>query len=406
VTTVDPGRLARDIECISSFSETDTATGHSRPTFSSAWAKAREYVMRQAREAGCDVRVDAAGNLHARRTSFGWDRPAWLCGSHIDSVPTGGKYDGVTGVATALEAIRAAPGAPVELVVFAEEEGTTFGLGMLGSQAWTGALDVPRLSSVKNAQGKTFLEAGAPYGVDGGRLGSEKMVPSRYLGLVEVHVEQGASMWRDGVPLAVVTAINGRRQYSCVLQGSANHAGSTTMDDRRDALAGAAEIIRYLESLAHDLADGAPGTVITVGRIEVHPNAINVIAGRAAFTIDFRSSSEAVMDRGEVRLLARLPKLAAARGLKIELSRTEILPVVPLDAGVCGRLRDAARRLDHDIPDAVSGALHDSAILAPLLPTAMLFVASKDGISHNPAELSRIEDITLAARVLVEAFTT
>ena len=401
---VDPARIARDIECIASFSETDRSAGHSRPTFSPAWAQAREYVLQQAREAGCETRVDAAGNLHARRPSLGWDAPAWLCGSHIDSVPTGGRFDGVTGVVTALEVLRAAPGAPVELIVFAEEEGTTFGLGMLGSKAWTGALDAAALSSVRNAQGQSFLEAGAAFGVDADRLAAERLAPSRYLGLVEVHVEQGAGMWRDHVPLAVVTAINGRRQYRCSLQGAANHAGSTTMEDRRDALAGAAEIIRYLESLARDLADGSPRTVITVGRIEVHPNAINVVPGRAAFSIDFRSSSEPVISRGEERLLARLPRLAGARGLAIQLQQTETLPVVPLDASVCQRLRAAAGRLGLQLPDAASGALHDSAILAPLVPTAMLFVASKDGISHNPAEESRVEDIALAARVVVEAF--
>ncbi len=404
MSAVDAGRLARDIECIAGFSEAAPSIGHSRPTFSPAWAQARDYVVRQAREAGCEVRVDAAGNLHARRPALGWDTPAWLCGSHIDSVPTGGKYDGVTGVVTALEVLRAAPDAPVELVVFAEEEGTTFGLGMLGSKAWVGNLDAAGLSAVKNARGESFLEAGAAHGVDGGRLAAERLDPSRYRGLVEVHVEQGAAMWRSGVPIAVVTAINGRRQYWCILEGAANHAGSTTMEDRRDALAGAAEIIRYLESLAHDLADGAPGTVITVGRIEAYPNALNVIAGRAAFSIDFRSPSEPVLARGEERLAARRPKLAAARGLRMDLSRTEILPVVPLDTAVCARLRDAARRLGHAIPDAASGALHDSAIVAPFLPTAMLFVSSRDGISHNPAEHSRVEDIALAAQVLVEAF--
>ena len=404
MTAVDAGRIGRDIECIAAFSETEAAVGHSRPTFSPSWARAREYVMQQARDAGCEIRVDAAGNVHARRPPLGWEAPAWLCGSHIDSVPTGGRFDGVTGVVTALEVLRAAPGAPVELIVFAEEEGTTFGLGMLGSKAWAGSLDAERLSAVKNAQGQSFLEAGAGYGVDPARLAAERLSPSRYRGLVEVHVEQGASMWRNRIPLAVVTAINGRRQYRCSLTGAANHAGSTTMEDRRDALAGAAEILRYLESLAYDLADGTPGTVITVGRIEVHPNAINVIAGRAAFSIDFRSPSEAVLGRGEQRLLARLPKLAGARGLGIHLQQTEMLPVVPMDAAVCARLREAAGRLGVSLPDAASGALHDSAIIAPLLPTAMLFVASKDGISHNPAEESRVQDIELAARVLAEAF--
>ena len=401
---VDAGRMAKDIEAIACCSETDPGTGHSRPTFSPAWKAARDYVVREAEAAGCRIRVDAAGNLHARQAALGWETPAWLCGSHIDSVPTGGKYDGVVGVVVALELLRAAPWAPLELILFAEEEGTTFGLGMLGSKAWAGALGPAELSALRNAGGQDYLRAGAEHGVDPERLAAERLVPGSYRGLVEVHVEQGASMWRAGVPLAVVTAINGRRQFWCALEGTANHAGSTRMEDRRDALAGAAEIIRYLESLGRDLSEDTASTVLTVGRIDVQPNALNVIPGRAAFSIDFRSPSEAVLDRGEERLRVRLPKLAAARGLEIDLARTEVLPVVPLDGGVCERLRQAAQQLDLRLPDAASGALHDTAILAPLVPAAMLFVASRDGISHNPAEFSRIEHIALAARVLAEAF--
>ena len=401
---VDTGRLARDIEAIGGLSEAPPSTGYSRPTFSPSWRRARDYVAREAEAAGCHTRIDAAGNLHARPAGLGGESRAWLCGSHVDSVPTGGKYDGVTGVVAALELLRTAPAIPVELIVFAEEEGTTFGLGMLGSKAWTGALGPGDLAALHNAEGRSYLEAGADHGVDARRLAAERFPASAYRGMVEVHVEQGASLWRTGEPLAVVTAINGRRQFLCVLEGAANHAGSTTMDDRRDALAGAAECIRYLESLARDLRAGdSDNTVITVGRLDVHPNAVNVIPGRTAFSIDFRSSSDEVLDRGEERLRSRLGRFAAGRGLAIVLERTESLPVVPMDGGVCERLREAGRRIDARLPDVTSGALHDTAILAPLLPAAMLFVASKDGISHNPAELSRVEHIALSVRVLGEA---
>jgi allantoate deiminase len=400
---VDAARMARDIDAIAGFSQTDPALGCNRPTFSPAWRKARDYVIREAEAAGCRTRVDAAGNVHARPSALEWGARAWLCGSHVDSVPTGGKYDGVTGVVAALELLRTSPRAPVELIVFAEEEGTTFGLGMLGSKAWAGTIGASELAALKNAEGQSYLEAGAGHGVDAGRLQAERFSGAGYFGLVEVHVEQGASLWAAGEPLAVVTAINGRRQYSCILTGTANHAGSTRMEDRRDALAGTADCIHYLESLAHDLCSDVVHTVITVGRMEVQPNALNVIPGRVAFTIDFRSPVEAVLDRGEERLRARLSKFASGRGLSIELTRTEALPVVPMDAGVCARLREAAARVDVRLPDATSGALHDTAILAPLLPSAMLFVASKDGISHNPAELSRVEHIALAVRILAEA---
>ena len=401
---VDGRRIARDIETIAGFTEQDPKIGHSRPTFSPAWRKARDYVIREAETAGCVARVDAAANLHARQAGLDWETPAWLCGSHVDSVPTGGKYDGVVGVAVALEVLRAVPRAAVELIVFAEEEGTTFNLGMLGSRAWVGTLGSAQLRSLRNAEGKDYPSAGADHGVDIGRLEAERFPAQRYRGMVEVHVEQGPSLWKSGEPLAVVTAINGRRQYLCTLTGAANHAGSTKMADRNDALAGAAQCMAFLESLGRELDREAAHTVITVGRLEVHPNALNVIPGRVGFSIDFRSPVDALLQSGEERLRAQLLQIASARGLDIEIVCTEQLPVVPMDRGMCDMLRDAARRLDLRLPDAKSGALHDSAIVAPFLPSVMLFVASRDGISHNPAEFSRIEHIAQAARVLVEAF--
>jgi allantoate deiminase len=402
---VDSGRLARDIEAIAGFSEQDPAVGYSRPTFSPAWRKARDYVIQEAKAAGCMTRVDAAGNVHARPVGLGWDAPAWLCGSHVDSVPTGGKYDGVVGVVVALEVLRANPAAPVELVVFAEEEGTTFSLGMLGSKAWAGTLDAAQLRSLRNAEGRDYLSAGAGHGVQPERLEQERFSAGRYRGLVEAHVEQGASLWKAGEPLAVVTGINGRRQYQCALTGAANHAGSTKMTDRRDALAGAAQCISLLESLGREMDREAGHTVITVGQLEVHPNALNVIPGRVRFSIDFRSPSDQVLQRGEEEMRGQLLRAASQRGLDLEMLCMEMLPAVPLDPGMCRMLHEAAARLDFKLPEVSSGALHDTAILAPFLPSAMLFVASKDGISHNPAEFSRIEHIALAARVLVEAFS-
>jgi hydantoinase/carbamoylase family amidase len=403
--SVDSRRLARDIEAIARFSEEDPAIGYSRPTFSASWRKARDYVIHEAEAAGCVTRVDAAGNVHARSAGLGWETPAWLCGSHVDSVPTGGKYDGVVGVAVALEVLRAAPEAPVELVVFAEEEGTTFSLGMLGSKAWAGTLGAEHLRSLRNAQGKSYIDAGTDHGVHPERLDAERLSAGSYRGLVEAHVEQGLSLWNAGEPLAVVTSINGRRQYRCALTGAANHAGSTGMSDRRDALAGAAESVVLLEALGKELDRETGHTVVTVGRLDAHPNSVNVIAGSVVFSIDFRSPSDQVLQRGDAALRAKVRQAASARGLELEMTCAEELPAVPLDPDVCGMLHAAAARLDLRLPEASSGALHDTAILAPFIPAAMLFVASKDGISHNPAEFSRIEHIALAARVLVEAFS-
>ena len=358
--------------------------------------------------AGCKVRIDSAGNLRARPVAISFDTPAWLSGSHLDSVPHGGNYDGVAGVVAALEVMRASresPKAiPLELVVWSEEEGTTFNLGMLGSRAIAGAITVDQLAGLKNAAGKNFFEAGAGHGAAAEKIAAERVKPTQFVGLIEVHVEQGPGMWNDDTPLAVVTGAAGRRQYACTLVGVANHAGSTSMDDRRDALAGAAEIITALEHLARELAHH---TVITVGQLNCRPNAINVIAEEVSFTIDFRTPSTELLARGDKMIQALVAKIAEARHLLMSIDVSESLPAVEFDRRVCNRLlRCATKCLGHDVPQTISGALHDAVIFAPLVPTAMLFIASRDGISHNAEEFSRAEDIAAAATVLAECVRT
>ena len=195
-------RIQRDVEAIAAFTATP-GEGASRPTFSPEWRAARDYVADQLHACGCEVRIDAAGNLHARPAALPWDRPAWLSGSHVDTVPNGGNFDGVVGVVAPLELLRAAAeegraDLPLELAVFAEEEGTTFGLGMLGSRAWAGTSDAEALSAARNAAGESYLRAGAPHGVRAEALAGETVRPEHYLGMVEVHIEQGASLWRSG----------------------------------------------------------------------------------------------------------------------------------------------------------------------------------------------------------------
>ena len=399
-------RIAADLDLIAGITDTP-GHGSGRPTFTAFWAAARDYVIKQAEAAGCDAIIDAAGNVHIRQTTFGWDRAAWLSGSHVDSVPHGGKFDGVTGVVVPLEILRAAHEAgivvPLELVIFAEEEGTTFNLGMLGSRAWAGTLTRDELSRLKNKQGIDPLAAGQPYGVDADKIGVDVIDPAKYHGLIEVHVEQGPAMWEKNIPVSIVTAINGRRQFRVTIHGVANHAGSTPMGYRHDALAAAAECIIGLEKFPALLS---PDAVLTVGRIEASPNALNVINDRVTFTIDFRSPSNEHLDAGSRAIRQAIAAVVGRRKLTADMAETEILPAVTLDAGVVAALQTAADRIGmKDIPTTSSGALHDAAILAPLLPTAMIFVASKDGISHNPGEESRIEDIAKAAELLAAVVT-
>jgi allantoate deiminase len=394
---ISADRIRADIDAIATFTDTPQR-GTDRPTFSPAWRTARDYIARHAKEAGCKVRIDAAGNLHARHKDIPWEEPVWLSGSHIDSVPNGGNFDGVAGVVIPLEILRTPrEPIPLELIVFAEEEGTTFGLGMLGSRAWTGDLVARQLEQVRNAQGLNYIEAGVDFDVRPSMFMEDKFDPRRYFGLIEAHIEQGPGMWKRDQRLAIVTAIAGRRQYKVTIRGEANHAGSTSMADRKDALVAAATIVLQLEGTANGIGEN---TVATVGRIHVKPDAINVIPAEASFTIDFRSPSNEVLRDGDERIRRLIAQTCDRRGLSHTIEATESAPAVEMNLHLCDRLKQSAARLNITAPPAVSGALHDAAVIAPHLPTAMVFVPSKDGVSHNPAEFSRVEDLALAAEVI------
>ena len=404
---INVDRITSDIVAINRFTETDPTQGYSRPTFSTPWADAREYVLREARNAGAEARNDAAGNLHLRHRSLGWETPAWLSGSHIDSVPTGGQYDGVMGIVAALEILRARPDLPLELVIFAEEEGTTFGLGLLGSRLWTGALPAVQTEQLVNRHGQTFAEAGNIYGVDPSALARRDteaagLERGRYRGMVEIHPEQGLSLWDSGVPVAAVDRINGRRQFELTFTGQGNHAGSTGMTGRRDALAGAAEMVLAVERLGKDLARQREYSVATTGVLSVFPNAANVIPGTVAMSVEARAQDDAVLDDAENGVRRDGAKIAEDRGLAVSVERSEAVLPSPLDDSVAMALQQASARDGEPIPIVPSGALHDAAIVAREIPTAMLFVASRDGISHNPQEYSRHEDIARAAQILAD----
>jgi allantoate deiminase len=403
---IQADRIAADIRAIAACTHTP-GNGATRPTFSPEWAKARDYVISQARKIGCEVRIDAAGNVFMKPASLSL-KPArlraedagaapvktWLCGSHIDTVPHGGDYDGVAGIVVALELLRSAfeeqIDLPLELVIFAEEEGPTFGLGMLGSRAIVGELAAEQLGQLKNKEGQTYLEAGAPYGVKPDELAASRLRPEAHHGLIELHIEQGPGMWRRDQKLAVVTAIAGRQQYLVTLTGEANHAGATSMNDRKDALVAAAQITHGLEALVKKIS---PSAVATVGRMNISPNAINVIPDRVEFTIDFRAPTDDQLRAGDEAIADLVRETCMERLMPVTLRRTEAIPARPMNPKL-------VIALDKDLPVVVSGALHDSAVIAPHLPTVMLFVPSKDGISHNPAEFSRVEDIAEGARVI------
>ncbi|HQY89197.1 MAG TPA: 2-oxo-4-hydroxy-4-carboxy-5-ureidoimidazoline decarboxylase, partial [Tepidisphaeraceae bacterium] len=243
-----------------------------------------------------------------------------------------------------------------------------------------------------NAKQQNYLDAGKSCGVRAEKIESDRLDVTKHFGFIELHIEQGPGMWRRDERLAIVDLIAGRHQLKVSMTGDANNAGATSMQDRRDALAGAAEVIVALEKFIGEVSEQA---VITVGRLDVSPNAINVIAQRVDFTIDFRAQYDEQLNSGNHCIEQIIQDISARRSLEVEIIKTESIPAQPMDSRLIDALRGPAK-----LPIVMSGALHDSSVIAKHLPTAMVFVPSRDGISHNPAEFSRAEDITAATKII------
>lgn len=405
ISTISAERIGRDLDLVAQFREPSSEPGFHRPTFSPSWKKACDYVAEQAQAVGCRIRRDAAGNLRASRVTPSPSHPVWLSGSHLDSVPGGGRFDGVAGVLVALELLRACPEIPLELIVFVEEEGTGFGTALIGSRLWTKSLTWADLEEIRSPKGQKFIDSALPFGLHRKRLetGNFGEPWQNYRGFVEVHVEQGSRLWKRNQSVAVVDAVNGRRQYRGTFVGTPNHAGSTRMEDRFDALSGAAELALALETLGRDLDAQSGAATLTMGSLDLFPNATNVIPGEARFTLDFRSRSAETLSEGDRKIRELLTQIGTRRGLKTGITEIENIAPQTFDPGLCRRLIGAGEKLGFPAEPMASGALHDACVLAPQLPSAMVFVASRDGLSHHPDEFSRTEDLAAACRLVAGA---
>jgi N-carbamoyl-L-amino-acid hydrolase len=364
----------------------------------------RELFASWARDAGLDLRADRAGNLFARREGRELGRAAVMTGSHLDTQPNGGRFDGVFGVLAALEAVRALSdagvdtAAPIDVVVWANEEGGRFPQFCTGSAVYAGAATLEDVRALPAFDGPSYGEE-----LDRVRFaGPEEpgSVPaSAYL---ELHIEQGPVLEREGVKLGVVQGIRGIRKFAVELTGSEAHAGSP-MEGRRDALRAAARVIEALGALG----DESGGASITTGRIEVEPNAPSVVAGAARLLVDVRGAGLDSPD-GVVacaREVAREAVSGSGVSVAIDEESWEYGPVV-FDAELLGALHDAADRTGERSLDMVSPAGHDAGYVAGRVPTAMLFVPCRDGLSHHPAEWAEPEHLELATRVLADTLAT
>ena len=355
-------------------------------------------LLRERMEAmGMTVIVDAAGNLRGLWQPQGLRAKRLIVGSHIDTVPNAGAFDGILGVTMALECAEIAQELklplPIEIIAFSEEEGVRFGVPFIGSRAAAGRFD-PALLKLKDADGVTLEDAIRTFGLDAGEIEKAAIDPDA-LGFLEIHIEQGPALEAEGLQVAAVTAIVGQSRHTLTWTGHANHAGTTPMHLRHDALAGAAEWMVAAESLAQR----TEGLVATVGHLDVEPNAANVIAGAARASLDVRHADDSARKSAVEALLAQAEAIAARRGLALQCARQMDQPAVPMDERLTAFLAEAIEAAGLPVKRMPSGAGHDAMVMASRVPTAMLFLRSPGGISHHPDETVLEEDVAAALEV-------
>jgi allantoate deiminase len=371
---------------------TDVPGTITRTFLSAATRPVQELLRAEMQALGMTVRMDAAGNL---RGLYMGDGPGvLLLGSHIDTVPDAGAYDGVLGVAIALALVRSLRGErlsyAIEVIAFSEEEGVRFGMPFIGSRAVVGALTADELAR-RDADGVSVAEALRGFGLRPERLADAALTPGTFA-FVECHIEQGPELEAEGFALGVVGTIVGQARFELTFRGQANHAGTTPMRLRRDALAAAAGFIAAAERLA--LA--AEGLVATVGMISAGPGAANIVPGRVSCSLDMRHASDALRERMLERLFAETRADCAKRGVEFESRKTSEQASVAMDEGLAAGLMDAAKEAGSAARPMNSGAGHDAMIVARKVPAAMLFLRTPGGVSHHPAESVAVEDVQAA----------
>jgi allantoate deiminase len=386
--------LAADLEEAARIGADDG--GVSRFAWTPELAQANEWLVGRLQELGLETEIDAAGNVLGR-----WEEgegTAVLVGSHLDTVPRGGRYDGALGVLAALEVVRTLKHEgislrrPLWIVSFNDEEGSRYQTGMLGSRAFIGDLDP------EDWRRRGVADAMAAGGFDFERLGEAKAV-DRVGAYLELHIEQGPVLEQEGLDVGIVSGIAGLLGFRVRLTGEANHAGTTPMASRRDALAGAARIVLELRDEARSRGD----MTANVGILTVAPGGFNVIPGTAEFTIDARAGDADTFARAEKFVRDTLERVAAEEQLELEVTKTHRKPPTPLDPGLQDLLAQGAAAEGATARSMPSGAGHDAMVLAKHVPAAMLFVPSRAGISHSPDEYTSPEQCELGARVLARA---
>jgi allantoate deiminase len=390
-------RLTHRLEELAQIGKTPN-NGVKRFSFTKEEQEANKLVEGYMREAGLKVEYDVVGNLIGTLAGSE-DLPTILLGSHIDTVPDGGKFDGPVGVLSAIEVIQTLNEQgvkirhPVKVISFKDEEGSRFGFGMIGSRAVAGTLMEEDLLR-KDEAGITIKQAMKDAGFGDGPLESAKL--DNIKAYLEVHIEQGKVLERKNVGVGNVTGIAGPLWLKFHLQGLAEHAGATPMDQRQDALVGASLIIAEAEKIAKRF----PPAVATVGKIAVKPNAVNVIPSDVEWTIDIRSTDEAQRNEIEQLIKQYAQQVADERDLTLHITELQRIDPVQCDPEIQAMIQESIREMGEEVVSLPSGAGHDGMQFKDRFPIGMIFVKSINGISHNPKELSLDEDIEKGANVL------
>ncbi|WP_353645278.1 Zn-dependent hydrolase [Mesorhizobium sp. WSM2239] len=398
---IDTHRLRRLLDGINGFGFNPDTGGHNRIGYCEADMAVREWFLAQMRSAGLVARRDGVANLFGR---FGpVDGPCIMAGSHLDTVPEGGAFDGALGVAVALECVLAmrdaglSPTLGIEVVATAEEEGR-FG-GMLGSQAISGAVSAEWLSQAADADGVRLTDAMAAQGLDA--MDALQAVRTDISAFLELHVEQGPVLESRSVPIGVAHSVSGVCNLRVRFEGEANHSGTTPMNLRADAFAGLARVGSAIPDII--AARGGENSRITIGKADLRPNFIHTIPGEAEFVVNIRDIDDAAIDALVIAVRHEVEAAARANGLQVEIQEQSRMVPVQLDLGLAAMLHEEAHKLGLEALAMPSGAGHDAQTMQALCPSALIFVPSRGGISHSPREWTDWSDIEKGANLMLSA---
>ncbi|MED4906987.1 Zn-dependent hydrolase [Brevibacillus centrosporus] len=380
---------------------TQEVGGITRLSFSPEERAAKDLVTGFMKEAGLSVREDEVGNLIGRKEGTNPNAPVVLIGSHLDSVPSGGNFDGPLGVLSGVEALQTMNEQgvetehPIEVIAFTDEEGTRFGYGMIGSRGIAGLLKEDELVS-RDEAGISIAEAMANVGLDPAQISKAAREPGSVKAYVELHIEQGKVLESRDLSVGIVSGVAGPLWLKFILEGEAGHAGATPMNMRKDPLAAAAEVMLVIERQAarQEISVG------TVGKLQVFPGGVNIIPGRVEFTLDLRDVDIQVRDQVEQAIMAEAEAICAKRGVKLQVELLQRINPAVCSEEIRSAIQAACATEGLETITLPSGAGHDCMQLTELCPVGMIFARSKDGISHNPAEYTSKEDCGNGAQVL------